>query len=121
MKGHHHHHRCLAVLGVLGGFGAHDFSLRHTGAGVAKICLNLLGWLLTLVLIGCVVLLALFEWWIVDATAPSAPLTEPSGRSPRRSADGPLQRDHPVTLKGPTCGVPLSHPARPASPPPRRL
>jgi len=64
----------------LGGFGAHDFYLRHTGAGVAKIVLNLVGWLLTLVLIGYVMLFALFVWWIVDACLMTSRLQQVNNR-----------------------------------------
>lgn len=64
----------------LGGFGAHDFYLRHTGAGVAKLCLNLLGWLLTLVIIGYVMLFALFVWWVVDAALMSNRLQQVNNR-----------------------------------------
>lgn len=64
----------------LGGFGAHDFYLRHPGAGVGKICLNLLGLLLTLVLIGYVMLFALFVWWVVDACLMSSRLQQVNNR-----------------------------------------
>ena len=54
----------LAIL--LGGFSAHNFYLNRIGPAIGFLALWWIGWALTAIYIGAVMLLAALIWWIVD-------------------------------------------------------
>ena len=51
----------------LGGFGVHHFYTGNSGAGIAMLLLNVVGWVLTVFLIGWLFLAVFVIWWIIDA------------------------------------------------------
>jgi len=51
----------------LGMVGAHRFYLGQSGTGAAMLVLFLVGFVLSLVLIGVLLLIPLWVWWVVDA------------------------------------------------------
>ena len=60
--------KAIAILSCLffGGFGAHNFYTGFNGMGAAQLVLLLVGWLLSFVLIGIPLLIALGIWVLVD-------------------------------------------------------
>lgn len=50
----------------LGMFGVHRMYLGKTGSGIAMLCLNLLAIFTMWLVIGFVIWLAVFIWWILD-------------------------------------------------------
>ena len=60
--------KAIAILFCLffGGFGAHNFYTGFNGMGAAQLVLLLVGWLLSVLLIGIPLLIALGIWVFVD-------------------------------------------------------
>lgn len=61
----------FVLWAFLGGFGAHRFYLSRLGTGAAMAALSVLGFLLTVTVIGAVIgapmLIGVGVWWVVDA------------------------------------------------------
>lgn len=72
------------LLLFLGGFGAHYFYLRRPGLAITMLCLWWVGWLLTALLIGYVLLIAVIVWWIVDLFSLPGYVRAANGVAPTR-------------------------------------